>query len=199
MKFTRVLAASIVSTALAASMMISASATTYNDVADAARAAGVQAHNVQQLINFFEPNDSYFTSAAYDEFISEINRISATYVAPKAMSMFGKTPAELTEDEKVEIGRSWTQAERDAIVNAVIALGNKYGVTINVSDLTSGGHNVSASINGSGGTQVGGGSGVANTGLDMDEEPSDKAVALAGLSLVVAAAGVVIVTRRNRA
>lgn len=199
MRFTKVLAASIVSTALAASMVISASATTYMDVANAATAAGVPAQNVQQLKNFFEPNASAFTSAAYDEFISEINRIRDTYVAPKASSMFGKAPADLTEDEKVAIGRAWTEDERKAITDAVVALGNKYGVTVNISELTSGGHNVSATLNGSGGTQVGGGNGVANTGLEMDEEPADSAVAFAGLALVLAATGVVFVTRKNRA
>lgn len=199
MRFTKILAASIVSTALAASMVISASATTYMDVANAATAAGVPSQNVQQLKNFFEPNASKFTSAAYDEFISEINRIRDTYVAPKASSMFGKSPAELTEDEKVAIGRAWTEDERKAITDAVVALGNKYGVTVSISELTSGGYNVSATLNGSGGTQVGGGNGVANTGLDMSEEPADSAVAFAGLALVLAATGVVIVTRKNRA
>lgn len=199
MRLTKVLAASLVSSAIAASMAISASAATYQDVADAATAAGVPSQNVQQLKNFFEPNSSKFTSAAYDEFISEINRIRDTYVAPKAMELFGKTPAELTEDEKVEIGKAWSEADRKAIANTVTNLGNKYGVVVNVDELTNGGYTVSAKMKGSSGTTTGGGAAVAQTGFEMEEEPADTAVVFAGLSLVLAATGVIVLTKKNRA
>jgi hypothetical protein len=206
MKFLKTFSAAAVATALAVSMAVSASATTYKDAVQAAKDAGVQDINVKQLSNFLEPNADKFTSAQYDDMISVLNKVSDEYVAPKAEELFGKTPAELTEDEKIEIGKSWSEADRQAITSALVDLGSKYGVTVDVDALADGEYAVAASIkstdsdgNSKGGTQTVVTKAVAATGAETETGVSTGAVAGAGLALVLAATGVVVVSKKNRA
>lgn len=207
MKVLKTISTAAVTAAVASIMAVSASATTYQDAVQAAKDAGVQANNVQELQNFLEPNADYFTSDDYDYMISVLNDVRDTYVTPKAESMFGKTPAELTEDEKWELGKTWTQEERNAITGALVDLGNKYGVEIDIDKISKGEYTVEASIkttdsNGNssaGGTQTVVTNPVAGTGAEVEDGVNTGAVAFAGLALVLAATGVVVVAKKNKA
>jgi len=199
MKFTKVIAASAVSAAMAASMAVSASAaTTWEDAVQAAKDCGVQATNVQELSNFLEPNKDKFTSAQYDDMIADMKALSDKYVLPGAQKL-GKTPAELTEDDKLAIGKAWSEADREAIISDLKALGDKYGVEVTVTKLSKSGYSVSAKMKDGSGTQTTTTSAVANTGNETAETTTGGAVAFAGVALVLAATGAVIVSRKNRA
>ena len=121
---------------IAASMSVSAFATSYQDAVDAAKNAGVQSLNVQQLDNFLQPNSDCFTSEEYDDMISVLNGIRDKYVAPYckggAKQIFDKAPGELTEDEKITLGKNWTEAEKLDIQQTLIDLGAKYDVKVTI-------------------------------------------------------------------
>lgn len=206
MKLFKTITTAAVSVAAASVMMMSASATTYKDAVQAAKDAGVQATNVQELQNFLEPNADKFTSDDYDYMISVLNNVRDTYVTPLAKELFDKTPAELTEEEKYELGKHWTQDQKNAIVAALVDLGDKYGVEIDVDKISKGDYTVAATIGGTssgtnsaGGTQTVVTNPVAATGAEADEGMNTGAVACAGLALVLAASGAVIVAKKNKA
>jgi hypothetical protein len=206
MKFLKTISAAAVATAIAASMALSVSATTYKDAVQAAKDAGVQDINVQELQNFLEANSDRFTSDDYDYMISIVNEVRDTYVAPLAMELFGKTPAELTEEEKTQLGQNWSQADRNAIIGALVDLGDKYDVEVDVDAISKGEYTVAATVvdddtssTTGKGTQVVVTPAVAATGDVADVSGVNTgAVAGAGLALVLAATGVVVVAKKNK-
>ena len=135
---------------IAASMSVSAYATTYQDAVDAAKAAGVQTLNVQQLDNFLQPNSDCFTSEEYDDMISVLNGVRDKYVAPYckggSKQIFDKTPGELTEEDKIVLGRNWTEAEKQDIQKTLIDLGAKYDVQITITQDDKAHYTVAAEI-----------------------------------------------------
>jgi hypothetical protein len=187
-------------------MALSVSATTYKDAVQAAKDAGVQDINVQELQNFLEANSDRFTSDDYDYMISVVNEVRDTYVAPLAMELFGKTPAELTEEEKTQLGQNWSQADRNAIIGALVDLGDKYDVEVDVDAISKGEYTVAATVQDDDsssktgkGTQVVVTPAVAATGDVADVSGVNTgAVAGAGLALVLAATGVVVVAKKNK-
>ena len=217
MKMLKTISAIAAATVAASALAVSASATTYKDAVQAAKDAGVQATNVQELSNFLEPNADYFSSDDYDYMISVLNNVRDTYVAPKAQELFGKTPAELTEDEKVEVGKSWSAEDRAAIKSTLVDLGAKYDVEVDVEKLGQENFTVEAKIkpkdssssdsnsssNGSsssngGGTQTVITDPVAPTGGEVEGGVSAGVVASAGLAVVLAATGIIVVARKNK-
>jgi hypothetical protein len=199
MKFIKVISASVAAAALAASMSVVASAATWEDAVQAAKDGGVQAHNVQELSNFLEPNKDKFTSAQYDDMIATLKSVSDKYVAPNATKLYNKTPAELTEDEKIKVGRELTEAEKQEIIKTLKDLGAKYNVEVTVTQANKSTYNVSAKMKDAAGTQTTTTSAVANTGNETAESTTGAPVAFAGVALVLAATGAVIVSRKNRA
>jgi hypothetical protein len=259
MKLIKRLSAAALSVAVAATMALSVSATTYEDAVQAAKDAGVQDINVQELQNFLEANADYFTSDDYDHMIEVLNEVKETYVTPLAMELFGKTPDELTEDEKWELGQHWSQDDRAAIIGALTSLGDEYNVEVDVDALSKGEYTVEASIvkesdsNGdddsdsdsdsdedsdsdkdgdsddedgsstttpaattnNGGSNTGSSNTgstttsqpntqivvtdpIADTGADVETGVNGGVVAGAGLAILLAATGVVLVARKNK-
>ena len=177
------------------------------DVVNAAQDAGVNKINVMTLKNFLILNDEYFDSDDYAEFIDAVNEVRDLYVAPLAYSLFYKTPAELTESERYEVFDAMTRAERDAIEKDFIKLAKDHGVLLTWDRDANGYPVVYASMLGktedagtktSSGTQIAAGAAVKATGA-LPEESTNSAAAFAGVALALAAAGVVIVARKNRA
>ncbi len=233
MKILKVLSTAAVSVALAASMAVTASAATYTDAVQAAKDNGVQANNVKELENFLEPNQDYFTAAQYDDMIADINAIGEKYVAPLAKELFDKTPAELTEDEKIDLGQHWTQDDRTAIINDLVALGKKYDVVITATQLDRAHYHVEAYIKGSESDDSGKSGNTTDDGKDKDgkdtagstdkkddnkggnvQTASDKPVADTGaedeaetnaasvaalFTVALAACGIAVVARKNKA
>ena len=213
MKILKVLSASAVAAAIAASVTVPASAaTTYKDAVAAAEECGVQAHNVQQLENFLEANDDYFTSDEYDEMIEDLQGVYEDYVVPAAEAL-GYDATSLTEDQKAEIGRSWTEDERNAIIADLQALGADYGVTITVTKSSDNvGFDVYASIDdddNSGSSSSSSSSSsttdstkkdpaVAPTGGDLGTGSNATAVAFGGIATLLAATGIVVVAKKNK-
>jgi hypothetical protein len=146
MKLIKSLSAAAVSLVVASAVAVSASATDYTDAVQAATDAGVQSHNVQELSNFLEPNADYFTSDEYDDMIADIQAISDEYVAPYATDLFDKEPSELTEEEKIEVGKQWSDEDKQAIIADLVALGDKYGVEITVTQESESKYSVAAAI-----------------------------------------------------
>lgn len=217
MKMLKTISAIAAATVAASALAVSASATTYKDAVQAAKDAGVQATNVQELSNFLEPNADYFSSDDYDYMISVLNNVRDTYVAPKAQELFGKTPAELTEDEKVEVGKSWSAEDRAAIKSTLVDLGAKYDVEVNIDKLGQEDFTVEAKIkpkdssstdsnsSGSGSSSSNGGGTqtvitdpVAPTGGEVEGGVNAGVVAGAGLAVVLAATGIIVVARKNK-
>ncbi|MBQ8965926.1 hypothetical protein [Ruminococcus sp.] len=195
---------------MAATMSVTAFATGYEDAVNAAKAAGVQANNVQELDNFLQAHKDCFTSAQYDEMIKTLNDVRDKYVAPYCKGgdkqLFDKTPAELTEDEKVAIGKKWTDDDRKAISDTLINLGKKYDVTVTVKQADDKIHYIvgaehkhkdSSSSSKAGGTQTKTDNPVAATGAE--ESTSNAAAAVAAVTLALAGFGVAVVAKKNRA
>ncbi|MCD7741380.1 MAG: hypothetical protein LUI06_04165 [Ruminococcus sp.] len=214
MRFLRTLSATAVSAILAGTVAISACATSYEDVVTAAEEAGVPANNVQELSNFLEANADSFTSDDFDHMIEVVTEVSETYVVELAQELFGKTPGELTEDEKTQLGKYFTTEDREAIIQALLDLGDEYGVEIDVDAISQGEYSVAASIesdsddddsssassSSSSGTtaQIVVEDAVAATGASAETEVPAETVAIAGIALMLAVTGVVVVARKNK-
>lgn len=178
------------------------------DVVNAAKDAGVNQINVMTLRNFLILNDEYFDSDDYADFIEAVNEVRDLYIAPLAYSLFYKTPAELTDSERYDVYDALTRAERNAIQKDFIDLAKDHGVLLTwdrdannypVVYASMLGKTEDAGTKASSGTQVAaGGSAVKATGA-LPEEGTSSAAAFAGVALALAAAGVVIVARKNRA
>lgn len=177
------------------------------DVVNAAQDAGVNKINVMTLKNFLILNDEYFDSDDYAEFIDAVNEVRDLYIAPIAYAKYGKTPAELEESERYDVFDLMTRAERDAIEKDFIKLAKDHGVLLTWDKDAQGYPVVYASMLGktedagtktSSGTQIATGAAVKATGA-LPEESTSSAAAFAGVALALAAAGVVIVARKNRA
>ncbi len=216
MKFLRTLSATAVSAILAGTVAISACATSYEDVVTAAEEAGVPANNVQELSNFLEANADSFTSDDFAHMIEVVTEVSETYVVELAEELFGKTPGELTEDEKTQLGKYFTTEDREAIIQALLDLGDEYGVEVDVEAISKGEYSVAAAIesdsdddsssSSSSSTSSSSGSttqivvedAVAATGASAETEVPAETVAVAGIALMLAVTGVVVVARKNK-
>ena len=208
-------------TVIAASMSISAFATTYEDAVQAAKDAGVQANNVQELDNFLQVHKDCFTSDEYDDMIAELNNIKNTYVAPYclggAKEKVAKAPADLSEQDKILIGKEWTEDEKKAIQDALINLGKKHNVTVTITKVDdvhfavaaehkhdnsssngNGSGNGNGGSNNAGGTTIKSDNPVASTGAG-ETETSSAAAAVAAVTLAMAGFGVFMVAKKNRA
>ncbi len=204
---------------MAATMSVSAFAATYEQTVQAAKEAGVQSNNVQELDNFLQVHKDCFTSAQYDDMIADLNNIRDTYVAPYcqggAKQVVNKAPADLTEADKILIGKEWTEADKKAIQDDLIALGKKHDVIVTITKVDDAhfsvaaehkhGNDSSSNGNGSGSKNNNGGSGttiksdnpVAATGAET--ETSNAAAAVAAVSLAVAGFGVFMIAKKNKA
>ena len=218
MKILKVLSASAIAAAVAAAVTVPASAaTTYKDVIEATKACGVQAHNVQQLENFLEANDSYFTSDEYDEMVADMENIRDTYVIPAAKKAGLPTDdlAALSEDDKILIGREWTEADKEAICNDLIELGADYDVTVTITKASESHYDVTATINktdsndsaDSGDSKSSSSSTTDSTKKDSAVAPSGgvmkagsnaTAIAFGGIATLLAATGIVVVAKKNK-
>lgn len=179
------------------------------DVVNAAKDAGVNQINVMTLRNFLILNDEYFDSDDYADFIEAINEVRDLYIAPIAYGQpFFKTPAELTDSERYDVYNALDRSEKNAIQKECIDIAKDHGVLLTWDRDAHGypvvygsmlGKTEDAGTKASSGTQVAaGGSAVKATGA-LPEEGTSSAAAFAGVALALAAAGVVIVARKNRA
>lgn len=195
MKLFKKITAAAASVVIAGSMAISASAATWQEAVQAAKDAGVQDHNVQQLSTFLEANSTYFTAAQYDAMIADLKAVCDKYVKPKASSMFGKEPSALTPAEKEQIGRSWTSDERQAIIDDLVNLGKNYKVTVTVKESTTNvGFDVSAVIDGAENPVN---PPIEQTGTES-EPVNTAAVVGASAAILLAGAGIVVVAKKNK-
>lgn len=211
------ISAFVAAAAIAATMSVSAFAATNEDAVAAAKAAGVQANNVQELDNFLQVHKDCFTSEQYDDMISTLNGIRDKYVAPYCKGgdkvVVDKTPAELTEDEKIEIGKNWSDADRQDIINTLVNLGKKYDVAVTVTvnddkvhytvaaehkhaDSDSKKDDPKSSSASGNGTTIKSDTPVANTGAEVGE--SHTAAAVAAISLAIAGVGAAVIVKKNR-
>ena len=205
-RFSAIAAAAVI----AATMSISAFATGYEDAVQAAKDAGVQSNNVQELDNFLQVHKDCFTSDQYDDMINTLNGIRDKYVAPYCKGgdkqLFDKAPGELTEEEKIQIGKQWTDDERKDVQDTLIALGKKYDVTVTIKQGDDKAHYIvsaehkhkdSSSSKVAGGTTTKTDNPVAATGAET--ESSNAAAAIAAAVLAMAGFGVAVIAKKNKA
>ena len=209
------ISAFVAAAALAATMTVTAFATNNEDAVKAAKEAGVQANNVQELDNFLQVHKDCFTSEQYDDMISTLNGIRDKYVAPYCKGgekqVVDKTPAELTEEDKLVIGKNWTDDDRNAIIDSLVNLGKKYDVVVTVTPVDKAHYTVAAEhkhtdsssttdskggTNPAGGTTIKSDTPVANTGAAAGE--SHTAAAVAAVSLAVAGVGAAVIIKKNK-
>ena len=199
MKIKKILSAAALSVVMAATMAVSASAATANDAVDAAKKAGVQSHNVQQLSNFLEAYSDHFTAAQYDTMVATLQETGDKYVAPIADKLFQKAPADLTEDERVAVGRD-PEFDEKGVIDSLVALGDKVGVKVTVTKSTDNiGYDVSAVIPGGDDSKPivnPADNPVAPTGDAADINAA--AAVIAGIAILFAGAGIVVVARKNK-
>ena len=209
------ISAFVAAAALAATMTVTAFATNNEDAVKAAKEAGVQANNVQELDNFLQVHKDCFTSEQYDDMISTLNGIRDKYVAPYCKGgekqVVDKTPAELTEEDKLVIGKNWTDEDRKGIIDSLKNLGKKYDVVVTVTPVDKAHYTVAAEhkhtdsssttdskggTNPAGGTTIKSDTPVANTGAAAGE--SHTAAAVAAVSLAVAGVGAAVIIKKNK-
>lgn len=209
------ISAFVAAAALAATMTVTAFATNNEDAVQAAREAGVQANNVQELDNFLQVHKDCFTSEQYDDMIKVLNEVRDKYVAPYCKGgekeVIAKTPAELTEEDKIVVGRNWTDEDRKGIIDSLVNLGKKYDVVITVTPVDKAHYTVAAEHkhpdsssttdskggnNPAGGTTIKSDTPVANTGAAAGE--SHTAAAVAAVSLAVAGVGAAVIIKKNK-
>ncbi len=209
------ISAFVAAAALAATMTVTAFATNNEDAVKAAKEAGVQANNVQELDNFLQVHKDCFTSEQYDDMISTLNGIRDKYVAPYCKGgekqVVDKTPAELTEEDKLVVGKNWTDEDRKGIIDSLKNLGKKYDVVVTVTPVDKAHYTVAAEhkhpdsssttdskggTNPAGGTTIKSDTPVANTGAAAGE--SHTAAAVAAVSLAVAGVGAAVIIKKNK-
>ncbi|MEF2797468.1 MAG: hypothetical protein U0M95_05560 [Ruminococcus sp.] len=201
-KFIRSIITAAAAGAIACTAVLSASAATSQDAINAAKSAGVPGIYVQQLENYLKT--ASFTSDQYQLMVDTVSNVSDTYISELAQSMYGKTPAELTEEEKTAVGKKLTGDQKQAIINAFVNLGDKVGVKINVDHISKGNYNIevaapSDNSSGSGNTTIVVDTDpVANTGENETESSAAAAIA-AGSLLLTASGAIVILAKKNKA
>lgn len=197
MKLIKRISAVVASAAIAATMVVSASAAKYTDVVDTANKSGVPASAVQDLQNFLDVHNAKFTEKQYDEMITAIKDASTKYIAPYckggAKQVVDKTVDQLTEDDKKVIGKAMTEAEKKEIEKLAVDTGKKYNVTVTVKDLLTAQPRVYAIYDG---TTTGGDKPVANTGAEGTNSGAAAAVAVA--TLAVAGTGLAVAVKKSR-
>lgn len=201
-KILKALSVSAIAASLACTMAFSASAATAQDAIDAAKAAGIPSINVQELENFFKT--STFTSEEYQLMIDTVNRVKSTYVDDLCQELFGKSAGELTEKEKSELGKHWTAEDKQAIINELVALGEKVDVEVDVDKISKGEYHVAAAKPGDdsngGGTTIGADNDpIADTGAQAETSSSAEAAAIAGGVVLLASGAVVLLSKKNKA
>lgn len=199
MKLFKKITAAAASVVIAGSMAISASAATWQEAVQAAKDAGCQDHNVQQLSTFLEANSTYFTAAQYDKMIAKLKEISDKFVKPAANDMGVTDLSTLTEAQKVEIGKKvWSDENRQEIIDALVNLGKEFNVTVTVTKAASNanyaGYDVSATINGAENPVN---PPIEQTGTES-EPVNTAAVVGASAAILLAGAGIVVVAKKNK-
>ena len=102
------------------------------DVVNTVKGAGVTAANQKTLRYFLISNDDAFGDDAYLDFIEATNEICDLYIAPLAAHMYYKTPADLTEEERVRVWKSLTVAERDSILLDMLEIAQDYDIILSM-------------------------------------------------------------------
>ena len=207
------ISAFVAAAALAATMTVTAFATNNEDAVKAAKEAGVQANNVQELDNFLQVHKDCFTSEQYDDMISTLNGIRDKYVAPYCKGgekqVVDKTPAELTEEDKLVVGKNWTDEDRNAIIDSLVNLGKKYDVVVTVTPVDKAHYTVAAehkhtdssssTTDSKGGTNPAGGTTIkSDTPVGAAAGESHTAAAVAAVSLAVAGVGAAVIIKKNK-
>lgn len=213
MKIIKVLSASAIAAAIAASITVPASAaTTYEDAVEAAKECGVQAHNVQQLENFLEAHADRFTSDEYDDMIADLENIRDTYVIPAAEELGYDTTdlASLSEEDKVKIGAKWSEEDKRAIQDDLIDLGAKYDVTVTITMASKDHYDVTAVMNDENSSNSSNASSssatdstkkdsaVSPTGGQLESGSNATAIAFGGIATLLAATGIIVVAKKNK-
>jgi len=183
---------------------------TLYDVVNAAQASGVNALNIQSLSNFLILNEDHFTSDDYAAFIAVCYAAKEEIIDEHVADIWGnrKTAGSLSDEDRYRLYDSLSRDEKDAILAALINVGNRHGVLVALDNDVDGYPVIYASMrnriaatetSSSANTQVAAGSAVAATGGELPETGSTGAAAFAGVALALAAAGVVLVARKNKA
>ena len=187
--------ASVAAAALCVTMAFSASAATASDVVNAAKGYCVPQKNVAELNNYLTSTSKQYTSADYDYMIEQMRLAYEANVKPTLDAKFpGVDPSTLTEAQLEELYKAVPRANKQAILDALQAVGNKYGVTIDATALANGKYSVVAkdpSGNVVAGTTTG--NSALNTG--------DGSIALevsAAVVLALAAFGTVAVSKKTK-
>lgn len=188
---------------------VPATATVF-DVVDAATAAGVNSLNIQSLSNFLILNEENFTSDDYVAFIAVCNAVKEEIIDEHVHDIWGakRTAGSLSEEDRYILYNSLSRDEKDAISAALINVANAHKVLVSFDTDAEGypviyasmRHRIAATpTSSSTNTQVAAGSPVAATGGELPETGSAGAAAFASIALGLAAVGVIIVARKNKA
>lgn len=180
------------------------------DVVNAATAAGVNSLNIQSLSNFLILNEENFGSDDYCAFIAVCNAVREEIIDEHVEDLFGPgtKAANLSEEDRYKLYNDLSRDEKDAISAALINVANAHKVLISFDTDTEGypviyasmRHRIAATPTSSAAnTQVAAGSAVAATGGELPETGSAGAAAFASIALGLAAVGVVIVAKKNKA
>lgn len=203
MRLMNKISAVAIAAAAATAMTITAYAGTSGDAVQAAKEAGVQSINAKQLENFLEVHQDCFTAEQYDEMVADINSIRDKYISPKAKELFGKNASQLSDDEKVEIAKSWDQQQKQALIGDLVSYGRKYQVSVTAEQMDEAHFNISAEHKHkvgadkmAGGTTIKADAPVAPTGESSKNSPA--AVAMACAALAISGTCVILATRKNK-
>lgn len=172
------------------------------DVMNAARRAGADKINTQSLRNFLVANEDLFTAADYADFVAACQEIQDLYTDPAAKEL-GYSNAAYVDDEKShKIYNHISTGDREAIFLKLSQVAKAHGINVDLEANGDGFPVIYASTltdaNGNG-AQLGNNGAIAATGADVTAESTTGAVAFAGVALLFAATGIVIVARKNRA
>ena len=206
MKLAKRISAAVLSLAMVATMAVSASAATKDEVVQAAKDNGVQAHNVKQLENFLKSHNDKFTDAERDEMVKAI--ADAGEIVKKYTD---KDLASLEESERDSILSSMTEEDKKAVLDKMVDMGAKVKVkvTYEKSDANFG-YDVYATYIGDSGDGSTSGTGDDN-GNKQDTTKKDNlpntgdvnsvnsvAVVMAAMAIVLAGTGIVVVAKKNK-
>ncbi len=135
MKLKRTICTACAAVIAAVSMTVCADAATQAEIETVVKTAGdagIRGYYVQNLDNFLSSNASYFTTEDCEKMIEVMNEGAERFSIPLAKEIYNKTPAELTENEKLKLqGHLSSESER-IIYNVFLNLAHSMGIGVTI-------------------------------------------------------------------
>lgn len=193
-KLTKRISAVVAAAVMSATVALSASAATAQDVTATAKAYGASDSNVALINNLITERSANLKSSDFDSMIAAMNNAYTTIVQPITGLSIAEFQA-LSEAQKLALITSLPHDAKQALFNAADAEANKYGIDL-ISATKNADGTYTISLTDDKGNKLAQGS-TGNTALNTGAGSVTLEVS-AALALALAAVGTAVASNKNR-